>query len=148
MPELVIWKRKKISRLKKDMNSMMERMLGEFLHPSSPGARLNRPEYNLSETDKELVLTVSMPGFDPDNIDVAITGSILSIKAVRNQETLYRDERPPVAGKSTNSFSISISIRRRIILSKVKAVYENGILQVVMPRYSGEEKRGVRVRIT
>jgi HSP20 family molecular chaperone IbpA len=89
-----------------------------------------------------------MPGFDPDNIDVAITGSILSIKAVRNQETLYRDERPPVAGKSTNSFSISISIRRRIILSKVKAVYENGILQVVMPRYSGEEKRGVRVRIT
>jgi HSP20 family protein len=147
MPELVIWKRKEISKLKKEIDSMMERMLGEFTHASSCGVRRKRPEYDLFETENELILRVDMPGVDPDDIEIDITGNVITIEGKLRDETIGRDENLHMIEKRTSIFSRSIPIHRRIVLSKVKATYEKGVLQVVMPMYSGEEKRGVRVRL-
>jgi HSP20 family protein len=147
MPELVIWKKKQISRLKKDIDSMMERMLVEFKHLTSSGVRLKRPDYDLVETDSELVLRVDMPGVEPDNIEITIMGNVISIEGKISEEILFGDENHHLTEKRTSTFSRSIPIYRRICISKVRATYENNVLQVVMPMYSGEEKRGVRVRL-
>jgi len=147
MPELVIWKKRQINRLKKDMDSMVERMLVEFQHLSSAGVRLKRPEYDLVETDNELILRVDMPGIDPDNIEITITGNLISIDTRVNEETVHSNESHHVVEKRSGAFSRSIPIHRRICVSKVRATYDNDVLQIVMPMYSGEEKRGVRVRL-
>ncbi len=147
MPELVIWKKRQINRLKKDMDSMMERMLVEFKHLSSAGVRLKRPDYDLVETDNELILRVDMPGVDPDEIEITITGNVISIDGKVSEETVHGDESHQLIEKRSATFSRSIPLHRRICLSKVRATYENDVLQIVMPMYSGEEKRGVRVRL-
>ena len=147
MPELVIWKKKQITRLKKDIDSMMERMLGEFQHLASHCARLKRPDYDLFETDNELILRVDMPDVAPDDIKIDITGNVITIEGKTGHEIISGDLNHHTVEKKQSSFARSIPINRRIVLSKVKATYENGVLQVVMPMYSGEEKRGVRVRL-
>lgn len=147
MPELVIWKKRQINRLKKDMDNMMERMLVEFKHLSSTGDRLKRRDYDLVETDNELILSIDMPGIDPDDIEITITGNVISIEGRGVQERASGDENHHLIDKKKTAFSRSIPIHRRICLSKVRATYENDVLQIVMPMYSGEEKRGVRVRL-
>jgi HSP20 family protein len=114
MPELVIWKKRQISRLKKDMNSMMQRMLVEFRHLSSAGVRLKRPDYDLVEADNELILTVDMPGIDPDDIEITITGNVISIDGKARKETVHRHESHRLIEKRSGAFSLSIPIHRRI----------------------------------
>jgi HSP20 family protein len=147
MPELVIWKRKQISRLKEEMDSMMERMLDEYRYLSSTVVRFKRSDYDLVETDNELILRVDMPGIAPNDIEMTITGNVILIEGKIREETVSGDENHHVIEKRTSTFSRSIPVHRRICLSKVRATYENNVLQVVMPMYSGEEKRGVRVRL-
>jgi HSP20 family protein len=88
-----------------------------------------------------------MPGVDPGDIEITITGNVISISGRVSEETVQGDESHKVAEKRSGAFLRSIPVHRRICLSKVRATYENDVLQIVMPVYSGEEKRGVRVRL-
>jgi HSP20 family protein len=147
MPELVIWKRQQMNKLRKDMDRMLERVLGEFIPASSSEFILKRPRYDLIETDKDLILRAEIPGINPDEIEIDITDNILTIEGETSQDTVNEDENLHWVERRYGSFSRSIPLPRRIILSRVKATYSNGVLKVVMPKYSGEEKRGVKVRL-
>lgn len=147
MPELVIWKKRKISRLRREMDRMLERMLGEFHPVSSAGITWKQPSYDLTETEKDIVLMAEIPGVDPDKLEIDITDNILTIEGEIQQESVSEDENHHRIERRYGSFSRSIPIPRRIILSGVKATYEKGVLKVVMPKFSGEEKRGVKVRL-
>lgn len=147
MPELVIWKQRRIDRLKRDMDRMVQRMLSEFRVASTPGTTWKQPSYDLMETDEEIVLKAEIPGADPDKLEIDITDNILTIEGETEQEAVSQDESYQRIERRYGSFCRSIPIPRRIVLSKVKATYKKGVLTIVMPKFSGEEKRGLKVRL-
>ena len=147
MPELVIWKRQQLSKLRKDMDRMLERVLGEFGPASASEFILKRPHYDLIETDKDLILRAEIPGINPNEIEIDITDNVLTIEGETTQDTVSEGENHHWVERRYGSFSKSIPLPRRIVLSRVKATYSNGVLKVVMPKYSGEEKRGLKVRL-
>jgi HSP20 family protein len=147
MPELVIWKRQKLSKLRREMDRMLERMLGEFGTASCPEITLKRPRFDLIETDTDLVLKADIPGIDPNDIEIDITDNILTVEGEIKQNSVNGDTGHHWIEKRYSNFSRSISIPKRIVASKVKATYEKGVLKIIMPKYSGEEKRGVKVRL-
>ena len=147
MPELIIWKQRRIDRLKRDMDRMVQRMLSEFKAASTPGITWKQPSYDLIETEEDIVLKAEIPGADPDKLEIDITDNILTIEGETKQEAVSREESYHRIERRYGSFSRSIPIPRRIVLSKVKATYKKGVLTVVMPKFSGEEKRGLKVRL-
>lgn len=147
MPELVIWKRQKISKLRREMDRMLEKMLGEFRPASCQEIALNKPHYDLVESDDGIILKVEIPSVNPDDIEIDITDNILTIKGEIKQDAACEDGNHHWDQRRYRSFSRSIPISHRIVLSRVKATYKKGVLKIVMPKYSGEEKRGVRVKL-
>ena len=147
MPELVVWKRQKISKLRREMDRMLERMLGEFGSMSWPGTRLKIPHFDIAETDTDLILRAEIPGVNPDDIEIDITDNVLTIAGEIRQDYVNEYEDNHHFERKHSTFSKSISIPRRIVASRVKATYEKGLLKIIMPKYSGEEKRGVKVRL-
>jgi len=147
MPELVIWKKQQINRLRRDMARMLERMLGEFRPAPSSKAAWKQPSYDLIETEKDLVLRAEIPGIDLNELEIDITDNVLTIEGEIKQETINEDENYHRIERRHSSFSRSVLIPGRIMFSKVKGTYKNGVLKIVMPKYSGEEKRGVKVRL-
>lgn len=147
MPELVIWRRQKISKLRRDMDRMLERMLEEFGPVSCPGITLKSPYFELIETDRDLILRAEIPDMDPNNIEINITDNILTIAGEISLNPANKDINHGRIQRRYRTFSKSISVPKRIIISRVKATYEKGLFKVIMPKYSGEEKRGVKVRL-
>ena len=147
MPELVIWKRQQLNKLRRDMDRMLERVLGDFRPASSPGIALKRPQFELVETDQDIILKAEIPGINPNDIGIDITDNILTIEVEISRDTVSEDENHHWIERRYGTFSRSIPIPRRIILSRVKATYSKGLLKVVMPKYSGEEKRGLKVKL-
>ncbi len=147
MPELVIWKRQKMSKLRREMDRMLERMLGEFGSASCPGMTLKRPHFELAETDTDIILRADIPGINPDDIEIDITDNVLNITVETRQDTVDKSTEDHWFERRYSTFSKSIPIPKRIVASRVVATYEKGLLKVIMPKYSGEEKRGVKVRL-
>ena len=147
MPELVIWKRQKMSKLRREMDRMLQRVLGEFGSASCPAITLKRPRFDLVETDKDLILKAELPSIDPDDIEIDITDNVLTISGEIRQDSVNEGTGHHRFESRYSKFSKSIPIPKRIITSRVKASYEKGLLKVIMPKYSGQEKRGVKVRL-
>jgi HSP20 family protein len=147
MPELVIWKRQKLSKMRKDMDRMLERILGEFSNASFQEIKIRRPHFELVETDTELVLRAEIPDMDPDDIEIDITDNVLTISGEIINNSVSKDGVHHSFGRRHSNFSKSILIPKRIVASRVKATYVQGLVKVIMPKYSGEEKRGVKVRL-
>jgi len=142
MPELILWKNQHINRLKKDIDTLFDRFCGEYGIGSAHRMIKRMPSFELTDTGTNLILLVFLPDTDPEDIILSITGDLLALKVKSHQEII--DE-----GKSYyhtfDSFARTIKIPCRIDEDDVKAVYENGILKVVMPRIQ-EKTRIIKIR--
>jgi len=92
-------------------------------------------DYELYEEDDEFVLSVELPGFDPDEITLAWDDGILNVAAEhdddRGRRTYHRRFRFP---KNIDDESIS-------------AEYTNGILEVRLPVVTGGTVTGTEIEI-
>lgn len=142
MPELILWKNQHINRLKKDIDSMFDRFCGEYGITSAHRVIKRMPSFDLTDTGTSLILLVVLPEVDPDNIELSITGDLLHLNGkiqrnIMDGSNYYR---------TFESFTRTIKIPCRIEVDEVKAVYENGVLKVVMPRTPQEKTRIIKIR--
>lgn len=94
---------------------------------------------DLTETDDEYVLTVDMPGFERDEIELRYHDGQLWLTAEHEteDETVSRHR----------SFRERVVIPRRVEADEITASYHNGVLEVHLPIVEGAAERGHRIDI-
>jgi len=91
------------------------------------------PAIDMVEDGSDLVVTIDLPGFAKKDINLRITGNVLSISAKRDQEealgTVYYRHRP---AKIEKKVLLPIAVKEE---DKVvgKASYENGVVTIKIP---------------
>lgn len=102
--------------------------------PSAAGAKM-------SETDKELVVRVGLPGFKKDEIKLVVTSNTFELTAEKKHEEIERGEtfyRRAVARKAVHrAFTLPVAVDA----DRVSAKLEEGVLTVTMPKLEAEKKR-------
>ena len=90
-------------------------------------------------------LTASLPGFEPDDVDVSITGRAVTVSAEHKTEQESK-ENPYILRERYNGALI-----RRFILpvavdaANTKAEFKNGVLSIEPPKTAGAETRKVAI---
>ncbi len=91
------------------------------------------PAIDMVEEGSDLVVTIDLPGFSKNNINLRITGNVLSISAKRDQEealgTVYYRHRPAKIEKKV-WLPISVKDEDKVV---GKATYENGVVTLRVP---------------
>lgn len=105
-----------------------------------PGRPVNW-EIGLEETDKEYVWTAELPGFEPDEIDVKVSGNVLSVQAQHKEESTDKGTR----GYRYGEFYRSMTLPPDIDPDKIDAKYHNGVLELHLPK--SEEFQGRRIAV-
>lgn len=130
----------------------MERMFrGFFGVPIMRPARWLReigelaPDVDLKETDKELVLSATIPGMTKDEIDIDVTTDTVTVSGERKTEEEKPGERYHVRQQSYGSFHVSYSLPADVKPDEVKASYKHGVLEVIMPKAEEMAKHKVKV---
>ena len=143
MPGLILWKNQHINRLKKDIDTMFDRVWGEY--GLSPAHRIVRrmPSFELTDTGSTLLLIVMLPDADPDDLELSITGDLIILRG-KIQKDIIKDGNNYY--RTFDSFTRTIKIPSRIEVDQAEAVYENGILKVIMPRTPQEKTRIIKIK--
>ena len=97
-------------------------------------------DINLVDNGKELVLKASIPGLEPENIDIYLTRDMLSIETNSNEECFETKGDYLYDEFFYGSFFRSILLTSEVELNLSYAEIKNGILTVVMPKADKDTK--------
>jgi HSP20 family protein len=101
---------------------------------STEGMVSRVPSVNVYETDHEVVLEFSAPGYKKDDIKIELEKDLLSISGeIKNEQT---DEKRSYSRREfqMSSFKRSFTIPEIVDTDKINASYEDGLLKVSMPK--------------
>jgi len=96
-----------------------------------------RNDYELYEEDGEFVLSVELPGFDPEDIDVTWHEGVLNVAAEHEDDS--RGER--------KTYHRRFRFPKDVDEDAVGAAYQNGILEVTLPIFEESTARGTTIEV-
>ena len=121
------------------------RFLGDFpLFDHSAIRAANRsfvPAVDIEETDTEMRFSVEMPGLEEADFEVMTEGDLLTIRGEKKVETTSDENGHRRVERSRGAFERSFRVAWEIDPDRVKAVYKNGVLDLVIPKPEAEQSQ-------
>jgi len=96
----------------------------------------------LEDKPNEYVFHAELPGFEPDEIDVKLSGNTLMVRAEHKEEAKEKDSSSYRYGSYQRYFTLPVGVDEE----KVDARYHSGILEVHLPKT--ERAMGKRIPVT
>jgi len=97
------------------------------------------------ETEDEFIVKASIPGINPDELDISITDNVLTIKGEIKVEEA-EDVRYHLRERRFGMFQRSISLPVPVNSDKVEAVYENGVLTLHIPKAEEVKPKHISIK--
>jgi HSP20 family protein len=122
----------------KDFNNLFEDFFNNFPATIADEAtsllRKNSVPVNIKETLTAYKLEVIAPGFEKADFKVNLENNLLTVSAERKAETKEENEKQVRKEFSYSSFKRSFTIDEKIDAAAIEAAYNNGVLQLNLPK--------------
>jgi HSP20 family protein len=106
------------------------------------------PAVSVSETADALVITAELPGLTEKDVTIEIENDVLSISGEKTEERTEGDEERSyhVWERSYGSFRRSFALPRTVAGGEATARFDNGVLEVRLPKKP--EAKGRKIEIS
>ena len=104
------------------------------------------PAVDMYQTDDEVVLKASIPGFKAEDVQISVTGDILTLRGEMKQEEEKKDKAWYMREQRWGSFERSVALPTAVVSDKAKAEFENGILTVTLPKAEEVKPKTITVK--
>ena len=145
--ELSPWKPfGELSPFRKEMDRLWNRFLGE-----TPFARtfneMWSPSVDISETKDDFVVKAELPGLEAKDVNVSISGNVLTIKGEKKAEEEEKDEHYHRVERYSGSFQRVFQLPSGVKADKVEANFDKGVLEVTLPKVEEAKKKEIEVKV-
>jgi HSP20 family protein len=124
------------------LESEIDRLYGSALADLDFGVdTANRFPIDLYEDKDSIHVRAELPGVSREDIGVEMVDGYLNVAAVRKTPRTDGD------GEESYSFSRSVSLNTDVDADKVKAVYEDGVLAVTLPKREEAKPKKITVAV-
>jgi HSP20 family protein len=93
-----------------------------------------------------IVVKATVPGVNPEDIDVSIENDVLSIKGHTKEEREHQEGNYLMRERRSGSFYRALRLPDTVDSDKAQPHYEHGVLSITFPRM--ESKKAKRLQIT
>lgn len=104
------------------------------------------PEMDVTESDKEIEVTVELPGLQEKDVQVNVADNLLTIKGEKKAETEEKNKNYRLYERSYGAFSRTIELPSGIDPGAIKASLSNGVLKVTVPKPAPAQVKKVEVK--
>jgi HSP20 family protein len=92
------------------------------------------PSVNITENDKEFKIEMAAPGLNKEDFKVEVEDGVLHISSEKEAESKEEKKNYTRREYSYNSFSRSFTLPDNSLPDKITAKYENGVLNITLPK--------------
>ena len=129
------------------MSPMLVHALGLQGQPQgSDRATAWAPALDISERKDAYLVTVELPGVEADDLDITLEDGLLTIQGERqfahdsSEQQFHRVER------RYGAFRRSITLPAQVQAEQIQASFDNGVLQIVVPKMEEAKPKRIQVR--
>lgn len=133
--------------LQSQVNRLFEPFLGRVLNDEDLASGTWAPPVDVIEEKDAILVTAEIPGMKQENIDIQYENGVLTLRGTREfekeskEKTYHRVER--VYGQFVRSFTLPRSVNAE----KISATYENGVLEIRVPKLEEAKPKQIRIGV-
>ena len=157
---LVPWRNKKqynerevapqISSLRGEMDKLFERFLGDRF-PALNGDGWGSfgsftPSLDVSETEKEILVRLEIPGVDPKDLDISLSGNILTVAGEKKEEKEDKGRDFYHSERRFGSFRRSVELPDTADLESIHAEHTAGVLKIHIAKTAESTPKKIAVQ--
>ena len=139
-----------LSYFRGEMDRLFERFFGE-----SPGmpfglARTGTgwmPSLDVSETDTDITVRAEVPGLDPKDLEITVSGQVLTIAGEKKEATEEKGENYFHSERRFGSFKRSVQLPAPVDTEKVTAEHKNGVIKIQLHKQQSALPKRIPVQI-
>lgn len=134
-----------LGRLRREMDDLFNRFFGETSLPRV-FSREWTPSIDVSETKDHLVIKAEVPGLEAKDIDVSVSGDVLTIKGEKKKEEEKKEEHYHYRERYSGSFQRSLRLPLSVKSDKADASFKDGVLTVRLPKAPEAKKKQITIK--
>ena len=129
------------------LRDAMDRLFDDaFTRPLSMRDGWSSPAIDMYQTDDEIVVKASLPGFKADDVQINITGDVLTLRGEMKHEEEKKEKAWHMREQRWGSFERSVALPTNVVADRANADFENGILTVTLPKAEEAKPRIISVK--
>ncbi len=158
LTDLIPWKRKKelVSQSTEHPSLDLPQHLDDFFNNAFWGDRFTPsllfeksglfPRLDVKEEKKKIIVEAEMPGVESKDIDVALEGRLLKIKAEKKQERSDSAKGYSRHERAYGCYQRTIELPAEVDEEKVEASYKRGVLKIELKKARESETKRIEVK--
>jgi len=144
MSNLIRWEpAREMMTLREAMDHLFD---DAFTRPLTLRDGWSAPAIDMYQTDNEIVVKASLPGIKADQVQINITGEVLTLKGEVKHEEEKNNKAWHIREQRWGAFERSVALPTEVFADKAKAEFENGILTITLPKAEDVKPRIVSIK--
>jgi HSP20 family protein len=110
---------------------------------------VSTPAVDVMETPEGFTVKAALPGWKPEDVDVTVENGMLILRGEWKQEEEHKDDNSRWLRREIrySSFERSIQLPTEVEADKAKAVFENGILTLTIPKAEVVKPKHIKITV-
>lgn len=101
---------------------------------------------DVTENENNFTIKASVPGINPDDIDITLSNNVLTIKGEFKEENNVEEEKYHLRERRSGSFGRSVTLPVSVDADAVEADYDNGVLTLTVPKAEEVKPRRISIK--
>ena len=98
------------------------------------------------QTDNEVVVKAALPGIKADEVQINVTGEVITLKGEIKQENESKEKAYHIREQRWGTFERSLVLPTEVVADKAKADFENGILTIMLPKAEVVKPKTINIK--
>ena len=130
------------------LREAMDRLFDDaFTRPlSMAGNSWSIPAVDMYQTDNEIVVKAALPGIKADEVQINITGDVLTLKGEVKQSEEVKEKAYHIHEQRWGAFERTLILPANVVADKAKADFENGILTITLPKAEVAKPKTITIK--
>ena len=132
------------------IQSELNRLFGRTYAGGESGTQTGTwmPALDVFETEDKFVVKVELPGLNPDEVDVSVEDSTLTIRGERKFYENVPDDSFHRVERRYGAFQRSLSLPPTADAERIEASFDRGVLSVEVPKAEQAKPKKIQVKAT
>jgi len=105
------------------------------------------PAVEIYEKGDKFVVRAEIPAMKKEELDISVVGDTLTIKGERKAKSEAKDEDYYRCELCYGKFSRYVALPSAVQADKVEATYENGILEITVPKAEEAKPKKIEIKV-
>jgi len=101
---------------------------------------------DINETDDDFIVKASLPGINPDDLDITFSNGVLTIRGEFKEDHQEKEGHYHLRERMWGSFSRSIQLPGGVNNKAIHASYDAGVLTLHLPKAEEAKPRKIQVK--